>query len=296
MGKFVEEFSHLSRRNAVQRQQFPYDLAADERSFEALRSAFARSLPLIPDSNIGEAPIFVLGLPNTGISQVERILSSHSGVHSGGAFQALPLAIKQASGTGSLELLGADTVEAVAGRSARLIGEEYINCAAQVAAPKGKRVTDSFPLNFLYLGWIVAALPNATIVNLRRGTMDSVWNNFKNIVPADAAKYRWSTDIMDTARYVLMYQRIMAFWRQRFPGRIHEVIYDLLVTDQEAQIRRMLTHCGLSWDDACLETATTAAPHADASVDSHGSGSWRDFQDQLGEVIDFFTENGIPLD
>ncbi len=93
-----------------------------------------------------------------------------------------------------------------------------------------------------------------------------------------------------------MYQRIMAFWRQRFPGRIHEVIHDLLVNDQDAQVRRMLMHCGLSWDDACREIATKAAPDADGSAGSGEAGSWREFQDELGEVIDFFTENGIPLD
>lgn len=296
MGKSVEEFSQISSRNAVMREQFPYDLSADERSFEALRSAFVRSLPLITDSTVGEAPIFVLGLPGTGIALVERILSSHPEVQSGGELDAMPQVIKEAAGTGSVELLGVDTIEAVVGLSARLIGEQYVDHAARSVSARGQRFTDSLPLNFLYVGWIVAALPNASIVNLRRGTMDSVWNNFKNANPADAVQYRWSSELMDTAHYVLMYQRMMAFWRQRFPGRIHEVIYDLLVNDREAQIRRMLTHCGLSWHDACLEITTQAARDADASLNTDDAGTWRDFQGQLGEVIDLFTENGIPLD
>ncbi len=296
MGTTSEAFSHLSGSNAAHRAQLPYDFAADEAIFETLRRAFARRLPLVSDSQIPDAPIFVVGLPRTGTALVERILSSHPGVTSVGEMQAMPLAVKQTAGTKSRTLLDPQTIDAMAGRSAKALGELYLARACDRERGQGSRFTDSLPLNFLYVGWIVEALPNANIVCLRRGTMDSVWSNFKHGSHSNSPDYLWSSDLMDTARYALMYQRIMAFWRQRFPGRIHEVIHDLLVVDQEAQTRRMFAHCGLPWNAACMEVAAQTVLHAPEPQDARAAGGWRDYQEHLGEVMDFFTDNGIPLD
>lgn len=294
--KTGEAFSDLLRSNAAHRAQFPYNFAADEVVFEALRKAFARDLPLVGDSRIPDAPIFVVGLPNTGMVLVESILSSHPRVVSAGERAAMPEAVKQVAGTQSPLVLDPETIEAMAGRSAKMLGELYLARVRPEKSTPESRFTDRFPLNFLYVGWIVEALPNANIVCVRRGTMDSVWTNFRQGCSTDGSEYRWSSDLMDTARYALMYQRIMAFWRQRFPGRIHEVIHDLLVVDREAQTRRMFAHCGLPWDAACLELAATTTPDAPVARAWPVARGWRDYEEHLGEVMDFFTDNGIPLD
>lgn len=298
-----EAFAHLVQANASHRARLSYDCASDEAVFEGLRRTFARELPLVSDSTIADAPLFVVGLPRTGTTLVDCILSSHPQVSSAGELQAMPLAVKQMAGTSSRLLLDVPTITGLSGQSAHALGGLYLARARQNAGARGRRFVDKFPLNFLYIGWIVEALPNADIVCLRRGAMDSVWSNFKHLFATGSPDNGWSYDLMDTARYVLMFQRLMAFWRQRFPGRIHEVSYEHLVADQEVQTRRMLTHCGIAWDPACLEfhcnqsaVVKPGVQQVREPINPRAVGSWRAYETQLSEVMDFFIANGIPLD
>ncbi|MFN4135545.1 MAG: sulfotransferase [Novosphingobium sp.] len=303
MGEHDRVFAHLATGNALHRAQIGYDPAADEALFDAVRRVFAHELPLRCDSTIEDAPLFVVGLPRTGTTLVDRIVSSHPQVTSAGELQAMPLAVKQLAQTPTRTVLDPATVEASVGLSAQALGELYLARARQNAGAQSARFTDKFPLNFLYIGWILQAFPNAKVLCLRRGAMDSVWSNYKHLFATGSPYYRWSYDLMDTARYVLLFQRLMGFWRQRFPGRVHEVTYEWLVADQEVQTRRMLAYCELEWDPACLDfhrnTAAVATPSAQqvrAPINARSIGRWRDYEAHLGEVMAFFTANGIPLD
>ena len=303
LGRDSEAFAHLAQGNAAHRARIAYDITHDEALFEALRHTFAHTLPMVSDSVLRDAPLFVVGLPRTGTTLVDRILSSHSQVTSAGELQAMPLAVKQLAKTPSRLVLDEQTIAGLSGLSAQALGELYLARARQNSGAQSQRFVDKFPLNFLYIGWIIEALPNANIVCLRRGAMDSVWSNYKHLFATGSPYYRWSYDLMDTARYVLMFQRIMGFWRQRFPGRIHEVSYEQLVADQEVQSRRMLAHCGLAWDPACLEfhrneaaVATPSAQQVRQPINARAVGRWRTHEQHLGEVMEFFIANGIPLD
>lgn len=302
-GQLDEANAQLSLGNARHRANLGYQFETDQALFEIIRRTFVRDLPLMSDSRLDEAPIFVVGLPRTGTTLVDRILSSHAEVTSAGELQAMPLAVKQLSGTSSRLVLDPATVEASRGVSAQKLGELYLARARQNAGAAGPRFTDKFPLNFLYIGYILQALPRASIVCLRRGAMDSVWSNYKHLFALGSPYYRWSYDLMDTARYVLLFQRMMGFWRQRFPGRIHEVTYEWLVADQETETRKLLSHCGLEWDANCLEfhrnraaVATPSAQQVRQPMNARSVGRWRDYEAHLGEVKDYFLVNGIPLD
>lgn len=296
-------FDHLAQGNAIHRAQLTYDLADDAAVFDAVRQTFSGELPLLPDSTLTDAPLFIVGLPRTGTTLVDRIVSSHHAVTSAGELQAMPLAVKQMAKTPSRLVLDPETVMATRGGSAQALGELYLARARQNAGAQSPRFTDKFPLNFLYIGWIMQAFPHAKVLCLRRGAMDSVWSNYKHLFAIGSPYYRWSYDLMDTARYVLEFQRLMSFWRQRFPGRVHEVTYEWLVADQEANTRKMLAHCGLDWDPASLDfqnnTAAVATPSAQQvrePINSRAVGRWRSYERHLGEVMDFFKTNGIPLD
>lgn len=298
-GDHAVAFAQFVRANALCRARFPYDGKADEALFEALRRTFARDLPLLPDSTITEAPVFVVGLPRTGISLVHRLLSAHSQLWSAGDLPAMPAAVRQITGDMARPVLDTQTIAGLAGRSAQALGELYITRMRQQSKAQGLRPVDKFSANFLYIGWIVEALPNASIVCLRRGAMDSVWSNFRTPSAAGSTDYPWSHDLLDAARYVLMFQRLMAFWRQRFPGRIHEISFEHLVTDQEVQTRRMLAHCGLPWDPAChdicdREAKVASGPRRPSRPPS--IGRWHAHEAALADVMEFFLANGIPLD
>jgi hypothetical protein len=147
------------------------------------------------------------------------------------------------------------------------------------------------PLNFLYAGFIAAALPQATIVCLRRDPLDTCLSNFRQLFALEYSYYNYAYDLLDTGRYYRQFDRLMAHWQRVLPGRILEVQYERIVADQEGQTRRLLEFCGLPWEDACLSFERNAAPVSTASAVQvreplYGSavGRWRRYEAQLGEL------------
>ncbi len=194
----------------------------------------------------------MVGMPRTGTTLVDRILSSHRDVGSAGELQAMPLAVKQLAGTPSRVVIDPATIAASAAIDPAAIGEAYLARAAHHRPVGTPRFIDKLPANFLYIGHIARALPGARIVCLRRAPMDTVWSNYKNLFASQSAYYAYSYDLMDTARYYARFDALMCLWESLFPGRVLQLSYEALVADQEGQTRRLLEHCGLGWDAACL--------------------------------------------
>jgi len=307
IGKAEAVVAHLYAANRAHKTRIGYSHERDAALAIALEQAFDR-----PDYFTGQgfsdaAPIFVTGLPRTGTTLVDRILDAHPEVISLGELQAMPLAVKRLSQTASRLVLDADTIAAAGGLSPRAVGEAYIaqaamQAGASAALSDGQILLDKFPLNFLYIGHIARALPNAKIICLRRQPLDSVWSNYKHLFALNSPYYGWSYDLMDTARYYALFDRLMHFWRKQFPGRVLELSYEQLTADQEGQTRALLAHCGLPWDDACLDfhgrtgaVATPSAQQVRRPVNRDSVERWRAYEAHLGEVQTFLREAGIAL-
>lgn len=280
LGQAEPAFQHLAAANAAQKARLRYDFAQDAAIFDAIEAAFAGPLPAAPDLD-GEAPIFVMGMPRTGTTLVDRMLSTHGQVHSAGELQAMPLAVKQAAGTRSRLILDPDTVRAAAAVPPATIGQLY----ARNAAPhRGEppRCLDKLPANFLYAGFIARALPQASLVCLRRHPLDTVWSNYKNLFAVNSAYYSYSYDLIDTARYFVRFDRLMALWDGLLPGRILQLSYEALVADPETESRRLFGHCGLEWTPAVLSfhesttpVATPSAAQVRRPVNSDAVARWK---------------------
>ena len=154
--------------------------------------------------------------------------------------------------------------------------------------PGTPRFVDKLPHNFLYLGFIARALPNARIVCLRRERLDTCVANFRQLLALDSPFFDYSFDLLDIGRYVLQFERVMAHWREVLPGRILELQYEDLVGDQAGTTRRLLEHCGLPWDDACLAfehnpaaVATASAVQVREPLHRNSIGRWRRYAPQL---------------
>lgn len=301
VGNAGAAFALLSAANAEHRRTLGYDFASDAALFDAIEAAFDRELPAaagIPDP----APIFVVGMPRTGTTLVDRILSSHAEVGSAGELQAMPLAVKAAAGTRSRQIVDAGTMRASLSADPAAIGGAYLARAAPHRPPGKPRFVDKLPANFLYVGHIARALPKARIVCLRRHPMDTVWSNLKNLFASQSAYYAYSYDPMDTARYYVRFDRLMAMWARRFPGRVLELSYEALVADQAGQTRALLAHCGLDWDPACLSfhenraaVATPSAAQVRRPLNADAVARWRRYEAQLAPVADFFAREGIAI-
>lgn len=302
LGHHDDAFAELATANTARKRDMGYDFAGDAALFDALEAGFATDV--LPGAGLEDAaPIFVIGMPRTGTTLVDRILSSHPDVGSAGELQAMPLAVKEVAATRSRVVVDAATIVASLDADARRLGERYM-ARATPHRPAGKRrFVDKLPANILYVGHIARALPNARIVCLRRNPMDTVWSNYKNLFAPGSPYYFYSNDLMDTARYFARFDRLMAFWQQRFPGRVLELGYEALVADQEGQTRRLLDHCGLDWDAGTLafhrNTAAVATPSAAQvrrPINADAIGRWRVHADAMAPVRHFFEANHIVVE
>jgi len=288
LGDYPSAFAHYTAGKAAHRRRKPYDFDRDRALFDAL----CRVTPQPGDSpgDPSPAPVFVVGMPRTGTTLVDRILSSHPQVRSVGERYDFARALKRASGSRTPSPLDPDTIARAAAVDWARLGADYLQ-AVRPAVGDAVRFVDKLPHNFLYLGFIARALPNARIVCLRRERMDTALGNFRQLLSPDIPFFDYSFDLRDTGRYVLQFERLMQHWQQAFPGRILEFRYEDLVADQAQQTRRLLAYCGLPWDDACLAFERNAAAVDTASavqvrepLHANAVGRWRRYAPQLAEL------------
>lgn len=300
LGQHEAARAHLAVANAAHKAQLGYDFAADAAIFDAIETLF-RTLPPAA-ARVPDAPIFITGMPRTGTTLVDRILSQHGDVHSAGELQAMPLAIKLLAGTRSRLVTDAETIAASAGLAPDAVAAAYLERANQHRRRSDGRFIDKLPANFLYIGHIARALPNASIIALRRHPLDTVWSNWKHLFATTSPYYAYSYDLMDIARYYVRFDRLLGLWDELLPGRVLQLQYEALVADQEGESRRLFAHCGLGWTDAALAfhtnqaaVATPSAAQVRRPIYGDAVARWRTHETALTPVTDFLKLAGISL-
>jgi tetratricopeptide (TPR) repeat protein len=304
LGDYAASFGQLQTGSRLRREHLRYDIATDLATVDWIVEAFPATanpgLEVAADAG-AYGPIFILGLPRSGSTLLERILGRHSQVHAAGELQAMALAIvdavRQRSGQATLSRRELITQSSQLDFAA--LSRDYLS-RARAAGAVGERFIDKMPLNFLYCGLIRRALPQARIVHVQRQPMAACYAMYKTLFE-DA--YPFSYDLSELGRYYLAYRRLMRHWTQAMPGQIHELRYESLIADQLGETRRLLDFCGLDWEDACArfhenpDPSTTASaaqvrqPIYDSSVEQ-----WRHYGDQLSELRRLLEQGGIDVD
>ena len=293
-------FGHLVRGKSAGRAKRDYSRYSDEALFEALTATFPE--PQVTTSGCPtEEPIFVIGMPRTGTTLLERIITSHPDVYSAGELQNFGMALKYATRSPSALLLDPETIALARHVDWKEVGEVYLSSTRPATGHKPHFI-DKLPHNFLYAGFIAHALPKAKIICLRRDPLDTCLSNFRQLFGALAPYYGYSFDLLDTGRYYVLFDRLMAHWQRVFPGRILEMEYETLVESQETSSRRLLEFCELPWDDACLRFENNTAPVNTASavqvrtpVYRTALKRWKKYEPQLRELQALLTDAGISL-
>ncbi|KZC15822.1 sulfotransferase [Rhodanobacter sp. FW510-R12] len=296
---YLQAFEHLVRGNAAVRSLRPYSAGHDEAMFDALVRTFPTTHDGAAEGDPTHEPIFVIGMPRTGTTLLERILSSHPDVYAAGELQNFPATLQQVAG-GRLPLLfDPDLATRMRAIDWRQLGASYL-ASTRPATAERPRFIDKLPHNFLYAGFIARALPNAKIVCLRRDPLDTCLGNFRHFFDRESPYYDYSYDLLDTGRYYLQFDRLMAHWRKVLPGRILELPYESLVETPEAAARQLLAFCGLPWNDACLHPESNAAPvntpnawQVRAPVYRTAVGRWKHYEPQLRALRQLLGEAGI---
>jgi tetratricopeptide (TPR) repeat protein len=295
----LEPANALARELRKSRGQ-TYDADEHSRYVDQLIAAFTPGLfeRLAGAGDPTARPVLVFGLPRSGTTLVEQVLASHSQVFGAGelplarrAMDALPATVDRPEDlTACLEVLDAAGVAKLARGYQE--GVEALLRRAIGDAPA--RVVDKMPDNYLYLGLLTLLFPRATFLHVQRDVRDvavSCWmTHFRSI--------RWADAQDDLARRIGDYRRLMAHWRAVLPRPVHEVCYERLVEDFEAEARRLVAACGLEWEPACLRFHETARPVRTASVTQvrqplyrKSVARWKAYKPYLSTLFDRLKTN-----
>jgi hypothetical protein len=256
-----------------------YDAGSEIATIDAIRDVWTpAALASIGSGLAGSGAIFIVGMPRTGTTLVERMLDRHPEVRSAGELLDFGRVLASHARRVHESGRGRSLVEASLHVDFAAMGADYAR-GAREAARGSPRFVDKLPVNFMYCGMILAALPDARIVHLTREPMDCAYAVYKTLFNE---AYNFSYDLDELARYYACYRRLMDHWHRLMPGRILDVAYESLVSDSDAEARRLLAYCGLEWRDEVIEPAANPRPSTTASsaqvrepVHAGSVGRWR---------------------
>jgi tetratricopeptide (TPR) repeat protein len=300
LGRHANAFSHLHTGAALRRQHLRYDVAEDVAAIAAIQHAFGAGY-FIPRqvTRPGQTPIFVFGLPRSGTTLVDRIISSHPAVVSLGELNDFPASVIACATADGPPLAKLALIQAAAALPAQQIGEAYTDRVAP-RAPRGRTWIDKLPMNYLYAGIIAAALPRARLVHVARHPMASGYGMYKTLFHQG---YPFSYDLDDLGRYIAAYLRLMRHWSHHLGDRLITISYESLVTDQPAQTRSLLESCGLDWNDACLTPERNPSPSSTQSavqvrkpIYRDALSAWRIVAPQLAPLANRLASEGFAAE
>ena len=302
LGKALEDlaeheraFAAYAEGNRLRRATLDYDPARDARVFRKIQAAFGADLirRLAAAGDPSREPVFILGMPRSGTTLVEQILASHPKVFGAGELKALGAMTAALGRPDGRALPFPDYVPTLTPAERAKLGQHYLK-TARAEAPgietAGRaRFTDKMPLNFPLAGLIHLILPGARIIHCRRDALDTCVSCYTRLF-TEANPFTY--DLAELGRYYRLYEEIMAHWRAVLPaGRVLEVRYEEVVADTDAQARRIVAHCGLPWDSACLAFHEAKRPVVTASsaqvrrpIFQTSVARWRRFETHLGPL------------
>ena len=285
LGKFSVSLENYIAGGKLRKEILAYDPSQDFRSFskikaaapQLMRCAFSKSA-----KPLDHTPIFILGMPRSGTTLVEQIISSHSQVY----------------GAGELNFLGPVGASIIHGnvranaKNLLEIRNFYLSQLKKVSC-KIQFVTDKMPHNFRMIGLIISALPEAKIIHTKREPAATCWANFKQYFHLDGLGY--SYDIGDTVRFFNLYRDLMDFWDKIYDNCVYHLDYDELTINQVSETKKVIKYLGLNWEEACLsphennQGVKTASQHQVRKKVYWGSSqAWKKYEPFLNGVFDQF--------
>jgi tetratricopeptide (TPR) repeat protein len=305
-GEYAEAAACLEPANALascgrQQRGRAYDPVEHSRFVDRLIEGFspelfARLADVRTGASVGDdtrQPVFVFGMPRSGTTLVEQVLASHSRIHGAGELRLVRQTFEAIPATLGREDLILPCLAALDGPAVKTLARLHLDGLRAIVDRdrpgfEADRIVDKMPDNYLYLGLIALLFPRATLISVRRDPRDialSCWmTNFRSI--------RWADDPDHLAGRIREYRRIMAHWDAVLPKPVHEVVYERLVDDFEAEAQRLVAACGLDWEPSCAEFHRTVRPVRTASVTQvrqplyrKSLARWRNYERDLASLF-----------
>jgi predicted Zn-dependent protease len=289
---YEQSFTHYAQGNALRKALQPYSAETNTRYVNLCKRQYsaeffaARAGGGAPDA----APIFIIGLPRAGSTLLEQILASHSAVEGTMELPTLPQIARDLSGRaeGDNETPFFDAVEALSSEELRALGERYLAETRVYRKTAAPFFIDKLPNNWQYVGLIQLALPNAKIIDARRHPLGCCFSAFKQHF---ARGQNFAYDLEDLGRYYRDYVDLMSHIDAVLPGRVHRVFYESTIDDTEAEIRRLLDHCALPFEEPTLRfyeneraVRTASSEQVRRPIFKDGVDHWRHYEPWLGAL------------
>jgi len=301
LGRWKESFGYYKKAGEAVLSVANYDVADEIRVIESIIKTcnlewLSSDTRFKPSKTSAKIPVFIVGLPRTGTTLVERILSSHSEVESADETFFIQMAIRHVSGAGGINELDETIIKNAAEKNMDFLAKHYM-ASVEYRLSQESMFIDKYPYNFLYLGFIAKAFPEARIIYLKRNPMDACFAMFKQ----SFFKFAYSLD--DLGRYYVAQDKLRKHWQSILGDRLIEVDYETLVTMQEVQTKELLNKLGLKFETACLEFEKNTASSATAStlqvrekIHTRSVNKWKYFADELQSLKNLLNQAGIDTD
>ena len=288
----------LERAKEMKREELNYDPEFDERIFEQAK-ILASDLQISPPAQPG--PIFIVGMPRTGTTLVDRILSSHSKVSPAGELTDFGLLLKRQVKSPGPFVLDGETLAAGKSAPLEILGQDYVRRVRETVGITTPVFTDKMPLNVVYAPLILKAIPNARVICLLRHPADTVLSNYRQLFATSYSYYNYAYDLETTARYYVMFRRMVDQFTTHLPStRFTTVQYESVVADIDTETRRLLDLCGLPFEQACIDFHTNKAPVATASsaqvrqpLYTSSLARWKRYRPGLDAALNILVEAGF---
>jgi len=291
LGNQDEFFNYLHEGNRLRKIELNYSFGTSQELFSIIYKIFAEEPNSIKKSSQSNTqtkrPIFILGMPRSGTSLVEQIISSHKSVYGGGELGTLTglsqLIIKN-------NLSNRNYTNISSKKNITFIREKYLDSLAHLNASENI-ITDKTPGNFQNIGFIFSMFPDAKIIHLKRDPTATCWSIYKSNWSQNS--YKFSYNINDLVKFYGLYSNLMGFWHKKFPGKIYDICYEDLTTNQKQETRKLLEYCELEWDENCLNfhknkraVKTASSLQVRNKMYQGSSEAWKKYEDQLKPLID----------
>ncbi len=308
-GQYAESFRYYQRGNELKKSETRYKPASIEYNTRLLQATFSKQFF---ESRRGSgcdsaAPIFIVGLPRSGSTLIEQILSSHSQVEGTMELANIPRLVQDLQGRDdydSYKKFWDQYIESLAARGPddlRRDGQKYLADTLIYRSGRKPFFTDKNPNNFRNIGLLQLILPDARIIDARRGAMACCFSNFKQLY---AVGQEFTYSLEDLGNYYRCYVQLMQHWDRVLPGKVLRVQHEEVVEDLDSSVRRILEFCGLEFEPACLEfykterrVHTVSSEQVRRPVNREGIDQWRHFEPWLGPLRETLGDlaKGRPL-
>ena len=252
LGNKNEFFKFLNEGNKLSKDELNYSIEQSSQEISTIKKLYSPPLNAIQElqslDSSSNQPIFIIGMPRSGTTLVEQIISNHREVYGGGEINTLTNLISPI-----IKNFIAGDIRQLDQKAISYIRQEYQEMLNSINTHKNI-ITDKLPLNFQYIGFILSAFPEAKIVHLKRDAIATCWSNYRCTFKSKANGYSYNFD--DLAQFYNLYEDLMKFWHELYPNKIHDICYEDLTTNQEEETQKLLKYCDLDWDENCLNFHT----------------------------------------